>query len=308
MGRMKTRMSLGFLVLGVIGCSESAKPPLPPAGRIVVDAEGRWGVGTASVRHWLKDETEHRPSVAGSTSGLFRGTLPFPQFTWKSGDYEVTQLVYPSGEGFVARYHLMNHGGEARTCTLFVEGTALHGGKSEFKLSIPPGSSQFASVTSGRLAGKISEEALEEAARHWQKILGGRSIQVPDAALMTDYHLALAGMGGGPATVSEIEARLFKVDGETIRLLEGIPEPWRLEALELRALPTPFGPLTLKYSGAYDIRALELDGACQPPGGFLIPAGPKIKAKVDGTAVEVKDGVLRFAATARSVELFKPIE
>lgn len=308
MGRMNKKWSSALLCLGLLGCPKTPVPPLPPSGKIVVDAQGRWGVGTASVQHWLKDETEHRPSVIGSTSGLFRGTLPFPQFTWKSGSYEVTQLVYPCGEGFVARYHLMNHGEDARACTLFVEGASLQGGKAEFKLNIPPGGSQFVSVRTAHVIGEIPEEALEESARIWKQALGGRSIQVPDASLMTAYHLALAGMGGDAATVSEIEARLFKVEGETIRLLEGIPEAWRLEALELRALPTPFGPLTLKYSGAYDIRALDLDGACKPPGGFLLPAGPKTKAKVDGKAAEVKDGVLRFPASARTVELFKPIE
>ncbi len=301
---MNIRTALGLLLLGLTACPEGASAPPPAAA----PAPKPGDIGKASLQHWIRDETEHRPPAAGSTAGLFRGTLPFPQLTWKSGPYEVTQLVYPAGAGYVTRYHLMNHGEDAKTCTLHVEGASLQGGKAEFKLSIPPGGSQFVSVTTPELGGKVPEDALEEAARHWEKVLGGRTIQVPDAALMTAYHLALAGLGGGPGVVSDAEARFFKVEGETIRLLEGIPEAWRLESFEARALPTPFGPLTLKYSGAYDIRALELDGACKPPGGFLLPAGPKMKAKVDGKESAPVDGVLKFPAAARSVELFRPIE
>src|SRR5262245_2434811 len=80
------------------------------------DVRGRWGIKAPVVEHSIVDPKEKAPLLPAESSpslSLYRDSLPFPQVNWKSGAWEVTQLVYPYGKGFVARYHVMNHGEQA---------------------------------------------------------------------------------------------------------------------------------------------------------------------------------------------------
>ena len=99
-----------------------------------VDARGRWGVKTAAIEHSLEDPKEKAPLLPEENTPkitLYRDTLPFPEVTWKSGDWEVTQLLFPFGKGYVARYHVMNHGETAR------EGHLKIGTKNAAAASLP---------------------------------------------------------------------------------------------------------------------------------------------------------------------------
>jgi hypothetical protein len=320
-GMKKSRLPLLLLLLSA--CEPPAPPPpgLPPrepvgaapllvglpggSARAVVDVDGLWGVGKADVAHSVQVGSRTY-SPEGAKTGLFRSTLPFPQTTWTAGPFEITQLVFPAGSGFVARYQVMNHGEEAKTCTLNVTGAL----GATFTLELSPGTSAFVSAATPDL-GRAPEGALEAAVAVWEKALGGRGIEVPDPATMTRYHAALAAkILGSPEDpcVAATEGLLFKVSGESIVLVPALPEGWRKEQVIAKALPTPFGPLSFSYSGAYDNRAVELDGACKPPGGFVLAAGGRTKAKVDGADAAIKDGELRVPAGVKTLELFNPLQ
>src|SRR5262245_3879077 len=95
---------------------------------VACDARGRWGIKTPSIDHSIVDPKEKAPLTPAECNpklSFYRDSLPFPQLNWKSGDWEVTQLVFPVGKGFVARYHVMNHGEEARTGQLKVGGSGM---------------------------------------------------------------------------------------------------------------------------------------------------------------------------------------
>jgi hypothetical protein len=131
-----------LLLSAAVGCSSSAAPQSAtssvtagrPEGVVIVgkadgktratcDVEGRWEANGAKIEHWLFHPDDKRGFTTmdgGRSFGLFRGTVPFPYFEWQPSDFQVNQLVYPAGDGFVAMYQVMNHGGDARTCRLFV--------------------------------------------------------------------------------------------------------------------------------------------------------------------------------------------
>jgi hypothetical protein len=203
----------------------------------------------------------------------------------------------------VARYQVMNHGDEAAKGTLVVEGLAS---PLRFPVDCATGSALFFTVTTPDLPA-VPEGALEAAVQAWEKALGGRTIQVPDPELMTRYHLAAAGLAHAGEDLA-VHARLFKIEGDSIRLVPDLPESWRKETVEARALPTPFGPLTFVYSGAFENVSIELDGACKPPTGFVLAVPPKSKCKVDGADAPPADGLLKVPAAARRLEVFKPLE
>src|SRR6185436_20251313 len=155
------------------------------------DAKGRWGVKTPAVEHSIVDPKEKGPLLPAECSpklSLYRDSLPFPQVNWKSGDWEVTQLLFPVGKGFAARYHVMNHGEEARTGKLKVGGSgitlAAEGQKPSadlsFDLKVEPGLSVFLHVTTEDLAGKVGEDALDKATAAWEKLIGSRALVLPD--------------------------------------------------------------------------------------------------------------------------------
>jgi hypothetical protein len=285
------------------------------------DARGRWGVKTPAVDHSIVDPKEKGPLLpaeCGPKLSLYRDSLPFPQVNWKSGDWEVTQLLFPVGKGFAARYHVMNHGEEARSGKLKVGGSgitlAAEGQKPSaelsFDLKIEPGVSMFIHVTTEELAGKVADDALDQATSAWEKLIGNRALVLPDPAAVTDYYANLAGkllgVDGCAEAVAKTEAMLVKKEGNALRLMAGMPEPWQLEAIEVRELPTDFGPLTFRYQGVYNNRTLELKPGCKPPDGFLVSMPDKLVPMIDGKDVKAKDGVLTVPAGASFVELSYP--
>ena len=285
------------------------------------DGRGRWGVKTPAIDHSLVDPKEKAPLLPAECSprlSLYRDSLPFPQVNWKSGTWEVTQLVFPVGKGFVARYHVMNHGEEARSGQLKVGGTGVSiaaAGQSPaasltFDLKVDPGLSQFIHVTTGDLAGKVADDALDQATAAWEKLLGSRALKLPDPAAATEYYANLAGkllgVDGCADAVAKTEAMLVRKEGNALRLLGGMPDAWQLEAVEATELPTDFGPLTFRYQGAYNNRTLELKGACKPPDGFLIAMPEKLVPRIDGKDAKAKDGVLHVPAGAAFVEISYP--
>lgn len=361
MGPMKLRTALLLClalssVEGLAGCSSPpASAPSAsadrPEGVVIVskpdgavrstcDVEGRWSVNGATLEHWLyhPDDKREFTTMDGARSfGLFRGTLPFPYFEWTPSDFQVNQLVYPAGDGFVAMYQVMNHGSTARSCRLFVgavgaatrdgrsllvngkpvvtaseqAGAATEGSKGRtalaYDLDVAPGASATVFVTTPELGGKPAPEQLEDAAARWEKKLAERRVTVPHRRAMWQYYADLAaaslGVAGCEARAAELEAALAKPEGDAIRLLGGVPESWLGETLEGKGLPTPHGPLDLKYEPAYFAKTLELGGACRPPGGFLLAVSDRLKAKVDGKELAAKDGTLRIPAGAKKVEL-----
>jgi len=285
------------------------------------DAKGRWGVKTPAVEHSIVDPKEKGPLLPAECSPkltLYRDSLPFPQLNWKSGDWEVTQLLFPVAKGFVARYHVMNHGEEARSGQLKVGGGGLtlaaEGQKPasalSFDLKIEPGISVFINVTTEDLAGKVSEDALDQATAQWEKLIGKRALLLPDGAATTEYYANLAGqllgVDGCAEALAKTEAMLVRKEGNALRLMAGMPEAWQLEAIEAREIPTEYGPLTFRYQGVYNNRTLELKPGCTPPGGFLIAMPEKLVPKIDGKDVKAKDGVLGVPAGSTFVELFYP--
>jgi len=285
------------------------------------DARGRWGVKTPAVDHSIVDPKEKGPLLPAECSpklSLYRDSLPFPQVSWKSGDWEVTQLLFPVAKGFVARYQVMNHGEEAHSGQLKVGGSgvtlAAAGQKAAsalaFDLKIDPGVCVFINVTTEDLAGKVADDALDQATAAWEKMIGNRAILLPDPAAVTEYYANLAGqllgVDGCAEAVAKTEAMLVRKEGDALRLMAGMPEAWQLEAIEVRELPTDFGPLTFRYQGVYNNRTLELKPGCKPPGGFRIAMPEKLVPKIDGKDVTAKDGVLAIPAGSGFVELSYP--
>jgi hypothetical protein len=325
---------------GADSCCQKSEPPKAAAPRGITrpggvvltglpespdlaacDARGRWGVKTPAIEHSIVDPKEKGPLLAAECSpqlSLYRESLPFPQVNWKSGDWEVTQLVFPVGKGFVARYHVMNHGEDPRTGQLKVGGSgitlAAHDQKPSssltFDLKVDPGVSVFINVTTEDLAGKVADDALDQATAAWEKLIGSRGLQLPDAAAVTDYYANLAGkllgVEGCAEAVAKTEAMLIRREGNALRLMAGMPEPWQLEAIEAREIPTDFGPLSFRYQGVYNNRTLELKPGCKPPDGFLVSVPPKLVPKIDGKDAKAKDGVLGVPAGANFVELSYP--
>ncbi len=285
------------------------------------DSRGRWGIKTPLVEHSIVDPKEKAPLVPQENNpklSLFRDSLPFPQVNWKSGDWEVTQILFPVGKGFVARYHVMNHGGDARTGQLKVGGSGALLATADqppaaalsFDLKIEPGISTFIHVTTADLAGKVSEDALDQAAAQWEKLLGNRVLKLPDAAVVTEYYANLAGqilgVPGCAEAAAKTEQLLARKEGNALRLLAGVPESWHLEAIEARDLPTPFGPLSFRYQGVYNNRTFELKPGCAPPDGFRVAVPEKLVARIDGKDAPAKDGVLRVPSGAAFVEVSYP--
>lgn len=331
---MKRRLWLLILA----GCSSTGGAASGPQGAILAtglpgrphqalcDSAGRWGIDEVSIDHWLFDpdaKKERDASNGGAKSSIFRDSLPFPQFSWATGDFEVTQLIYPVGDGFMTRYHVMNHGSDARSVRLLVGGrdgaaskaaalassmppaekTASH---LAFDLKIEPGTSQFVVLSTPEAAGKDPNDALDEAAAAWEKILA-TPIVIPEPEGQTAYALALAGRAlgrpGAAEAVRTLEERFVKREGDALRLLGDLPGEWLLETIDVKGLKTDFGPLTFRHVGFYNSRTLDIAPGCSPPGGFLLPADPRQKATVDGKEVASKNGVLAIPAGARKVEL-----
>jgi hypothetical protein len=295
---------------------------LPESPELAVcDARGRWGVKAPQIDHSIVDPKEKAPLLPREghpQMTLYRDSLPFPQVTWKSGDWEVTQLVFPVGKGFVARYHVMNHGEDARTGQLRVWGAGASIASAdkpasehlEFDLKVEPGVSQFFLVTTADLAGKISEDALDQATARWEKLLGGRAVKLPDPALVTEYFAGLAGqklgVPGSAETTAKIEAMLVRREEKALRLMAATPESWHVESIEVVGIPTDFGPLSFRYQGAYNNRTFELKPGCAPPDGFIVAVPDKLVARIDGKEAPSKDGALRVPSGARFVEVSYP--
>jgi hypothetical protein len=286
------------------------------------DARGRWGLKTPLIEHSIVDPREKAPLLPQESHprlSLYRDTLPFPQVNWKSGDWEVTQLLFPVGKGFVARYHVMNHGEEARSGQLKVGGTGASiaspdkppAESLQFDLKVEPGVSQFITVTTADLAGKLSEDALDLATAQWEKLLGTRALKLPDPTLLTEYYANVAGgalgVPGCREAADKIEAQLFRVEGKALRLMAATPDAWNVETIEAVAISTPFGPLSFRYQGAYNNRTFDLKpGGCRPPDGYIIAVPDKLIARIDGKDAPAKDGVIRVPADARFVEVSYP--
>jgi hypothetical protein len=237
----------------------------------------------------------------------------------------VTQLLFPLGKGYVARYHVMNHGEDAREAHLKVgvrnpasdsqSPTIATAGKPaasslQFDFKCEPGVSQFFFVTTPDLAGAVPEDALDQVTAQWEKLIGNRALKVPDEAAATDYYSNLAGsllgVKGCAEAVAKTEREFAKSEGKSLRLLGGIPEKWTLEAIEVRELPTEFGPLSFKYQGAYNNRTFELSPGCAPPEGFIIPVPEKLVARIDGKDAPAAAGTIKVPSGAKFVEVSYP--
>lgn len=312
-------------------------PPVPrditrPAGVVLTgfpespelaacDAKGRWGPKAPLIDHVIVDPKEKAPLLPSEgmpTLTLYRDSLPFPQVTWKSGAWEVTLLVFPVGNGFAGRYCVMNHSETATAGQLKVTAAddlkiAADGKASAsslvFDLKVEPGLSQFITVTTADLGGKVPEDALDQATSRWEKLINEQMLRLPDAAAVTTYFADLAGerlrVRGCREAARTFESRLMKPEGQALRLLPDIPKAWELEAIEAVGIPTEFGLVSFRYQGAYNNRMFELKG-CRPPEGFVIAVPEKLVARVDGKDVPVKDGILRAARDASLIELVYP--
>lgn len=296
---------------------------LPESANLgVCDTRGRWGVTTPAIEHSIVDAKAKDPLLpvdGHPTLTLFRDSIPFPQFNWKSGDWEVTQLLFPVAKGFAARYHVMNHGEESRTGKLRVgaaDGPLLAAAGQpaasslQFDLKVEPGVSQFFFVTTPDLAGKVSEDDLEQATAQWEKLIGKRALKLPDEAVVTQYYADLAGqilgVSGCAEATAKVEAMLVRKEGNALHLLAGIPDAWTLESIEVREIPSEFGPVSFRYQGAYNNRTFELLPGASPPGGYKVAVPQKLVARIDGKDAKPVDGVLGVPSGARFVEVSYP--
>jgi len=331
-------MKRGLIGIILAGCSGApGAPPLPtertrtegvvftgaPGGASVAacDRFGRWRAGGPTVEHWIELPDERktvRPPEGSAKLSLFRQTVPLPQVTWGGSDVEVTQLLYPAGGGFVARYHVMNHGTDPRNVLLRVSAKggkiaradgqgSLAGETLTQQIRVEPGMSHFVSVTTPDLAGQVTPDLLDKAVEAWESRIGARKLSVPDEAAVTAYYADLAGAALGVAgcaeAVERLHARLARREGDALRLFPDVPEEWVHGDVEIQGLPTPFGPLGLRSTGVFATRSVELSGTCAPPGGFLIAVPAGYKATVDGAAATVKEGLLRVPGNAKKVEM-----
>jgi hypothetical protein len=328
-------MNRSIALLLLLGCSseKAATPPdrvlatgLPgKAHQALCDSLGRWGVDQISIEHWLHDpktNKDREPANGSPRLSIFRDTLPFPQFTWGTGDFEVTQLIFPAADGFIARYHVMNHGEEARSVRLLVGGHETNGktpplapspepsektsAYMAFDLKMDPGMSQFVVLRTPGSGTQDPSDALDDAAATWEKILS-IPIAIPEPEAQAAYALDLAGKAlgrpGSSEAVEALEHRFVKREGNALRLLGDVARPWLLETIEVKGLKTDFGPLSFRHVGFYNSRTLDLSAGCAPPGGFLLPADPRQKATIDGKEAVITDGVLSIPAGSRTVEL-----
>lgn len=359
---MKKTLLLALLLAAAAGCKEKkddccgsggdcCKPDAAPAAAVTpralsrtdgilltglpespelaaCDSHGKWGVKTAVFDHVLEDPKEKAPLLpeeAKPKFTIYRDSLPFPQINWKSGDWEVTQLLFPVGKGFAARYQVMNHGEDPREAHLKVgvrnpaEGsqgpTLAVAGKPaapsvQFDFKCEPGVSQFFIVTTPDLEGKVDEDALDKATAAWEKLIGNRALLVPDADAAREYYGNLAGsllgVKGCAEAVAKMEQMFAAKEGNAVKLLPAIPEKWNLEAIEVRGLPTEYGALSFKYQGAYNNRTFELHHDCKPPDGFLIAVPEKLVARIDGKDAAPSAGWIKVPAGARFVEVSYP--
>lgn len=314
-----------------------------PGSIAACDAAGRWQVTGAVVEHWLyqpDDRRQYGPQDGAPQLKLFRDTLPFPYLSWQPSDIQVNQLLYPAGPGFVAQYHLMNHGSEPRTCRLFVgvssadpvtsEGRTLKaGGRAalvaadepgssregapsgravlSFDFTIEPGTSKFVHLVTPDLQGRFSPDLLNESAERWEKKLAGRTLLVPDPAIVTAYHADLAGASlgvkGCEDALRATQARIARKEGDALRLLPEAPEHWQLGSIQAGQIPTDFGPLTLRFEGAFSTQNYEIGGECRPPGGFIAAVPPRFRARADGKELPVRDGAVRAPAGTKVLEI-----
>ncbi len=319
------RFLLALLLAGCAGPSAGT----PERGLAVPhDSRGRWGVSSPTIEHWLYDPDEKRdrdPSNGGAKSSLYRDSLPFPQFSWGSGDFQVTQLVFPVAGGLIARYHVMNHGSEPRSVRLLVGSqdgstrlpalvpasapTEKSDTRLAFDLKIEAGASQFVVLGTPEAAGRDPVQALDEATARWEKLMA-RTITISDPEALSAYCRDLAGRAlgtpGCAEAVRKLEERFVRREGDALRLLGEVPEPWLLDAIEVSAYKSDFGALSFRHVGFYNNRTLDLEPGCAPPGGFLMPVGSKHKAKIDGKDAEAKDGLLRIPSGTKRVELTRP--
>ncbi|HEY0927864.1 discoidin domain-containing protein [Brevundimonas sp.] len=91
-------------------------------------------------------------------------------------------------------------------------------------------------------------------------------------------------------------------------LAAGVPTRWLAgEGVGVRAVRTPYGPLTYSLRAARRGYVLTLEPGVTPPGGFIIqwPAGetPPTTVRIDGRAAAFADGELSVPAGARRVEM-----
>lgn len=91
-------------------------------------------------------------------------------------------------------------------------------------------------------------------------------------------------------------------------LAAGVPTRWLAgEGVGVRAVRTPYGPLTYSLRAARRGYVLTLEPGVTPPGGFVLqwPAGetPPTTVRIDGRAATFADGELSVPAGARRVEM-----
>jgi hypothetical protein len=335
-----SRMKRAMLVLALAGCStpmhEVSKVPGErsrregvyftgdPQGKTVVacDRLGRWSSGGFAVDHRLEVPSENAvisPENGEPVVRNFRETLPLPVFHWGAREFEITQLLYPAGSGFVAQYCLMNHGSETRTCRLLVDvqgdpgsvtavtpPKARSGSRLTYEFTIATGGSAFVFLSAGSVPQPVTYELADQAALRWETALGARKLVVPDPAFMAAYSSDLAGsilgIKGCDEALERHHQRIAKREGDALRLFPDAPEAWLLQEIQAQDLPTPFGLLTLTHQGAYNTRSLVLGGACKPPGGFLLALSKDLKAAADGRPLETKDGSIRIPAGTKRME------
>jgi hypothetical protein len=106
-----------------------------------------------------------------------------------------------------------------------------------------------------------------------------------------------------PAELEKVRAKLFRKEGDALRILPEAPEAWMLGTIVARNVPTEFGPLTVEFEGAFNSRMIVLGPDCKPPGGFVLEIPKVLRAVVDGKKAEAKDGLLRVPAGTRAVEM-----
>jgi hypothetical protein len=303
--------------------------PSTPARAVAIPAGWAWnGSSQASVVHSVLDvETRqsYRPEASRVARRLFRDSLPFPMFTWKIGSWEVTHMVFPARGGFVARYHVMNHGESPATGLL-----RLHRGEIEspgrpavfsleplssratpeslaYDLVIEPGASRFVDVATFDLSGQSPQALLEEIAAKWEKLLGPAKLRLPDLEVVTLYYADLAaqilGVEGRGAEAARIRDRFARRAGDSLELLGDIPEAWWSESLEIENLPTDFGALTLRMNGGPRLSEIEIGESCRPPGGFVLTAPERSGAAADGRPARVENRRLAVPSGTRRIEI-----
>jgi len=94
--------------------------------------------------------------------------------------------------------------------------------------------------------------------------------------------------------------------GDRLVLAGGVDPAWFKDGIEVKGVPTQFGPVDYTIREAGDAVTIRVSGAAAPAGGFAIPLPESLKSKtatVDGQPAAVTNGAVQFAKLPAEIRI-----